>query len=146
MQSKILEKEDEGGRSKKKEGESGIIMEVKVLEVDKMEFWPLQHPLEPDDEDHPVICPMPNSTSLLDEGTMHNGKRTPESWRKRTEVSREIKATAETRPVRKRHHRTLSRPDHLMAEWRHDRPPRISPSTKCSNSWINLSLDNHNTN
>ncbi|KGN50779.1 uncharacterized protein LOC101204044 [Cucumis sativus] len=89
-------------------------MEVKVFEMDKMEFWPLQHPLEPDDEDHPVICPMPNSTSLLDEGTLHNGKRTPESWRKRTEVSREVKVQAEARPVRKRHHRTLSRPDQLM--------------------------------
>ncbi|KAA0032122.1 hypothetical protein IC582_023870 [Cucumis melo] len=90
-------------------------MEVKAFEMDKMEFWPLQHPLEPDDEDHPVICPMPNSTSLLDEGTIHNGKRTPESWRKRTEVSREVKLQAEARPVRKRHHRTVTRPDQLMA-------------------------------
>lgn len=45
-------------------------MEVKAFEMDKMEFWPLQHPLEPDDEDHPVICPMPNSTSLLDVTTL----------------------------------------------------------------------------
>ncbi|KAG6599867.1 uncharacterized protein LOC111482932 [Cucurbita maxima] len=111
MQSSSVSETEEG--SIKAERRSG--MEAQVVEVD-MEFWPLQHPTEPDDEDRPVVCPMPNSSSILDEGTMHNGKRAPESWRKRTEVSREVKASAETavRVVRKRHHHTLSRPDHLM--------------------------------
>lgn len=59
MQSSIVSEKEEGEEEKK--SESG--MEV---QVDKMEFWPLQHPMEPDDQDRPVICPMPNSSSILD--------------------------------------------------------------------------------
>lgn len=32
-------------------------------EVD-MEFWPVEHPMEPPDEDRPVKCPMPDSSVL----------------------------------------------------------------------------------
>ncbi|XP_022156065.1 uncharacterized protein LOC111023031 [Momordica charantia] len=103
--------------SETEEEEISGIMEVQhqhEIVVD-LEFWPLQHPMQPDDEDRPVICPMPHS-SLVHEGTMHNGKRTAESWRKRTEVSREVKVAETTvRVARKRHHHTLSRPDHQTA-------------------------------
>ena len=33
------------------------------VEVD-MEFWPVEHPMEPPDEDRPVKCPMPDSTVI----------------------------------------------------------------------------------
>lgn len=33
------------------------------LEID--EFWPVEHPLEPPDEDRPVKCPMPSASSVL---------------------------------------------------------------------------------
>lgn len=33
------------------------------LEVD-FQFWPVEHPLEPPDEDRPVKCPMPDSSVI----------------------------------------------------------------------------------
>jgi len=33
------------------------------VEVD-MEFWPVEHPMEPPDEDRPVKCPMPDSSVI----------------------------------------------------------------------------------
>ena len=28
------------------------------------EFWPIEHPVEPPDEDQPVKCPMPDSSVI----------------------------------------------------------------------------------
>lgn len=33
------------------------------VEVD-MDFWPVEHPMEPPDEDQPVKCPMPDSSVI----------------------------------------------------------------------------------
>lgn len=43
-----------------------IIMEVHHLQgVDKStDFFPVEHPMEPPDEDRPVKCPMPESSVI----------------------------------------------------------------------------------
>ncbi|XP_042978856.1 uncharacterized protein LOC122309434 isoform X2 [Carya illinoinensis] len=98
------------------------------VEAVNMEFWPVEHPMEPPDEDRPVKCPMPHSSPLndwglrtgisgiLDGGT--NDRRFSESLRKRSEVpdllSTEGVDGADVRPhvqaVRKRQH-TLTHGD-----------------------------------
>ena len=30
----------------------------------EVEFWPVEHPMEPQDEDRPVKCPMPTSSVI----------------------------------------------------------------------------------
>lgn len=30
----------------------------------EVEFWPIEHPMEPSDEDRPVKCPMPDSSVI----------------------------------------------------------------------------------
>ncbi|XP_077241006.1 uncharacterized protein LOC143881665 isoform X2 [Tasmannia lanceolata] len=82
------------------------------IELD-VEFEPIDHPLEPFDEDRPVKCPMPNSSVLNEGGTRR--ERSAESLKKRAELSATIgegKAVVPARPpvqaVRKRHH-ALSR-------------------------------------
>ncbi|CAL5213933.1 unnamed protein product [Lathyrus oleraceus] len=91
--------------------QSSIIMEVyhhPHLRVDNTDFFPVEHPLEPPDEDRPVKCPMPESSVISDE-RMHE-KRKTESIRKREEISGAGRRTAATdtgapaRGVRKRHH------------------------------------------
>ncbi|XAR64494.1 hypothetical protein NMG60_11024863 [Bertholletia excelsa] len=73
------------------------------------EFWPIEHPIEPPDEDQPVKCPMPVSSAINEQFS--------DSPRKRTEVSAAATKTMKKqgilemvvedhpgRPVRKRHH------------------------------------------
>ncbi|EXC05030.1 hypothetical protein L484_019278 [Morus notabilis] len=81
------------------------------VEVD-FEIWPVEHPMEPPDEDRPVKCPMPESSVINDEGSKRE-KRLAESLTKRAEESAANKqgkedsgAVAErpVRAVRKRHH------------------------------------------
>ncbi|XP_077236216.1 uncharacterized protein LOC143877838 [Tasmannia lanceolata] len=78
------------------------------VELD-VEFKPIEHPLEPLDEDRPVKCPIPNSSVLNDEGTRK--ERTAESLRKRAESSAAteygmvmVAAQPPVQAVRKRHH------------------------------------------
>ncbi|XP_054808938.1 uncharacterized protein LOC129311023 [Prosopis cineraria] len=77
------------------------------------DFWPVEHPLEPRDEDRPVKCPMPQS-SVINEGGVQE-KRFAESIRKRVEASAEMAERGRregmeadppdlARAVRKRHH------------------------------------------
>ncbi|TKY59758.1 hypothetical protein E2542_SST16852 [Spatholobus suberectus] len=93
--------------------QNSIIMEVHHLQgVDKnTDFCPVEHPMEPPDEDRPVKCPMPES-SVINDDRMHE-KRFAESLRKRGETTgvvadRERPTTMDTQPpargVRKRHH------------------------------------------
>ncbi|KAK7319173.1 hypothetical protein RJT34_03891 [Clitoria ternatea] len=90
-----------------------IKMEVHNLQgVDKnTDFCPVEHPMEPPDEDRPVKCPMPES-SVINDDRMHE-KRFAESLRKRAETTGvaeegERRTTMDTEPpargVRKRHH------------------------------------------
>lgn len=46
--------------------QNSIIMEVHHLQaVDKStDFFPVEHPMEPPDEDRPVKCPMPESSVI----------------------------------------------------------------------------------
>ncbi|KAG2701717.1 hypothetical protein I3843_06G053300 [Carya illinoinensis] len=89
------------------------------VELVEMEFWPVEHPMEPHDEDRPVKCPMPDA-SVLNDGEM-NDKRFSESLKKRAEVpaviNRQRMVVLDEQPrvraVRKRHH-TLTHGDHIM--------------------------------
>ncbi|KAK8613897.1 hypothetical protein V6N13_101651 [Hibiscus sabdariffa] len=87
-----------------------------------VEFCPLEHPMEPQDEDRPVKCPMFASSSSSS-SSIHDGKG-HESSRKRLEQptmeNNGIAGLAMTveppvKPVRKRHH-TLTCDNHVMAE------------------------------
>ncbi|XP_014508072.1 uncharacterized protein LOC106767653 [Vigna radiata var. radiata] len=93
--------------------QNSIIMEVHHLQaVDKStDFFPVEHPMEPPDEDRPVKCPMPESSVINDE-RMHE-KRFAESLKKRAEITRVVgdgerttsmDAEPPARGVRKRHH------------------------------------------
>ncbi|XP_002521910.2 uncharacterized protein LOC8268151 isoform X1 [Ricinus communis] len=85
-----------------------------------VEFWPVEHPMEPQDEDRPVKCPIPTS-SVINDGRVREEKYT-ESLRKRAElptiVNEEGIVIVATGPppfqaVRKRHH-TLTHGDHII--------------------------------
>ncbi|OMO72555.1 hypothetical protein COLO4_27577 [Corchorus olitorius] len=85
-----------------------------AIEFD-IEFWPVEHPMEPPDEDRPVKCPMPASSSInIDR------KSFEESSRKRSEVPEmgargvAVATAPPARAVRKRHHHTLTPDDHIM--------------------------------
>jgi hypothetical protein len=49
-----------------REARYGVGMDWHHLEVEvvDMEFWPVEHPMEPPDEDRPVKCPMPDSSVI----------------------------------------------------------------------------------
>eukprot|EP00268_Persea_americana_P046632 TRINITY_DN48119_c0_g1_i2.p1 TRINITY_DN48119_c0_g1~~TRINITY_DN48119_c0_g1_i2.p1 ORF type:complete len:143 (-),score=34.38 TRINITY_DN48119_c0_g1_i2:94-522(-) len=91
----------------------------------KVAFGPIEHPLEPTDEDHPVKCPMSNS-SVLSDGERPK-EQTAESLRKIAEftVADEEGMVAGPQPlahpVRKRHqtlHRDRGRPPLSMVPQR----------------------------
>ncbi|XP_009351599.2 uncharacterized protein LOC103943118 isoform X2 [Pyrus x bretschneideri] len=115
------------------------------VEVD-YEFWPVEHPLEPPDEDRPVKCPMPDSSVINEGGRKEKRFSETSSMRKRTEASSAAAAAysnqgltdqtvvaVETpppaRPVRKRHHHTLTRGDHMISPLRR-MPPLPSLPTQ----------------
>ncbi|KAM0964363.1 hypothetical protein ACFX2C_020418 [Malus domestica] len=104
------------------------------VEVD-FEFWPVEHPLEPRDEDRPVKCPMPDSSVINEGGRKEKRFSESNSMRKRTEASSAAAAAYSNqglidqtvvavatpppaRPVRKRHHHTLTRGDHMISPLR----------------------------
>ncbi|KAJ1430551.1 hypothetical protein SESBI_07692 [Sesbania bispinosa] len=116
--------------------QSSIIMEVHHHQgVDKnTDFFPVEHPMEPPDEDRPVKCPMPESSVISDERM--NEKRFAESLRKRVETSGamaegERTASMDTEPpargVRKRHH-TLTHGGDLVMTPLMRMPPGPLPS------------------
>ncbi|KAB5538007.1 hypothetical protein DKX38_015540 [Salix brachista] len=95
----------------------GGYMDLQNHPVD-VEFWPVEHPMEPRDEDRPVKCPMPTSSVI------QNGKAHEESLGKRADdlplpavMNKQgifmVAAEPQVRAVRKRHH-TLTRPDHRV--------------------------------
>ncbi|XP_050374193.1 uncharacterized protein LOC126791761 isoform X2 [Argentina anserina] len=108
------------------------------------EFWPIEHPSEPPDEDHPLKCPMPDSSVINDGGTARVSESNYNSSlpRKRTEVSSPgftdemvdqppVPVSVPVRAVRKRHH-TLTRGggDHIISPLRRmpPHPPRPLPA------------------
>ncbi|XVE85556.1 hypothetical protein DITRI_Ditri17bG0099700 [Diplodiscus trichospermus] len=100
---------DEGG---------SMDMHHHAIEFD-MEFWPVEHPMEPQDEDRPIKCPLPASSSSINDGKGLEERVAAESWRKRTELPETAKkgisvaTEPPVRAVRKRHH-TLTGDDHTM--------------------------------
>ncbi|TXG57001.1 hypothetical protein EZV62_018314 [Acer yangbiense] len=80
----------------------------------EVEFWPVEHPLEPQDEDRPVKCPISAPSSVINESRMQeecSGKRAEVVAY--TEVNKEgivMALEPPVRAVRKRHH-TLTQDD-----------------------------------
>ncbi|KAM5567869.1 hypothetical protein ABKV19_015779 [Rosa sericea] len=114
------------------------------VELFDFEFWPIEHPSEPPDEDHPLKCPMPDSSVINDGGTGRVSESNYNSSmpRKRTEVSSAafmdemvdqppVPVPVPVRAVRKRHH-TLTRGggDHIISPLRRmpPHPPRPLPA------------------
>ncbi|XWS69450.1 hypothetical protein CRYUN_Cryun04dG0180200 [Craigia yunnanensis] len=97
--------------------EVGMDLHHHAIEFD-IEFWPVEHPMEPQDEDQPVKCPMPASSSIND-GKGHKDRVSAESSRKISKLPEMVKKgiTVATEPpvraVRKRHH-NLTRDNHIM--------------------------------
>ncbi|GMY18124.1 hypothetical protein FCV25MIE_13363 [Fagus crenata] len=112
---------DESREARYRVGMDWHHLEVEVVD---MEFWPVEHPMEPPDEDRPVKCPMPDS-SVINEGGMNEKRLSESSMRRRAEVAVQpagvnrqrvaavVDADPPVRAVRKRHH-TLTRGDHIM--------------------------------
>ncbi|KAM7487821.1 hypothetical protein LguiB_025305 [Lonicera macranthoides] len=82
----------------------------------EFEFWPIEHPTEPLDEDRPLKCPMSHSPSLT------NDSKIERQW-KSAEVSAEAEMGAEEGPppprpavggLRKRHHKLTQEEDHTI--------------------------------
>ncbi|XP_031121841.1 uncharacterized protein LOC116024941 [Ipomoea triloba] len=75
-------------------------------------FWPVQHPTEPLEEDRPIICPMPYSSSVLKNNGLQEGRFSADIMRKRSDYSAprksggilEVTMEPPIRVVRKRHH------------------------------------------
>ncbi|KAK2976656.1 hypothetical protein RJ640_009445 [Escallonia rubra] len=89
----------------------------------EFDFWPIQHPVEPMDEDRPVKCPIPHphsSSAVNKDGGMH--EQFSESLRKRADLSAVVKkermmlvaAESPVRVVRKRHHTLTRGGDHTI--------------------------------
>ncbi|XP_004299006.1 PREDICTED: uncharacterized protein LOC101296099 isoform X2 [Fragaria vesca subsp. vesca] len=113
------------------------------VELLDFEFWPVEHPSEPPDEDHPLKCPMPDSSVINDGGTGRVSESNYKSSmpRKRTEVSSPcfmemvdqppVPVAVPVRTVRKRHH-TLTRGggEHVISPLRRmqPHPPRPLPA------------------
>ncbi|KAF5747530.1 hypothetical protein HS088_TW05G00253 [Tripterygium wilfordii] len=90
------------------------------------EFGPLEHPMEPPEEDRPVKCPMPSSSVINMDREMHEERQ---CFRKTAEspagVNMEGIVSETTEPperaARKRHHK-LTHGDHIITPL-----PRIPP-------------------
>ncbi|KAF5949928.1 hypothetical protein HYC85_011921 [Camellia sinensis] len=98
------------------------------------EFGPVEHPIEPPDEDQPVKCPMPDS-SVMNDGRMQEERFCDSLW-KRTDLSAVMNkegmvvVAAEPPParaVRKRHH-TSTQGDHTLTPLLRMPPPQPLPT------------------
>ncbi|KAK6921571.1 hypothetical protein RJ641_012078 [Dillenia turbinata] len=97
---------------------NGNNQQVVVVEGES-DFWPIEHPMEPPDEDRPLKCPIPDS-SLINDGNMKK-EQFGDRFRKRTEEScdenkeRMVVLAPEppVRSLRKRHH-PLTRGDYTI--------------------------------
>ncbi|TYJ41035.1 hypothetical protein E1A91_A04G183500v1 [Gossypium mustelinum] len=92
-----------------------------------VDFWPVEHPMEPQDEDRPVKCPM-SAASSINNGKGHEEMVVGESSRKRSEQPQTVNGigvAAMTEPlvraVRKRQH-TLTSDNHVTVEPRIGKP------------------------
>ncbi|XP_038992369.1 uncharacterized protein LOC120115834 isoform X2 [Hibiscus syriacus] len=114
-----------------------ILRQPNAVELDVDFFWPVEHPVEPQDEDRPVKCPMSASSSSMGGGKAHEERVAAESSWKRSEQpkmvnNRNVAVTAAEPPVRairKRHH-MLTCDNNVSAEpliGKHA-PPPIPPS------------------
>ncbi|XP_062113220.1 uncharacterized protein LOC133824353 [Humulus lupulus] len=79
----------------------------------EFEIWPVEHPMEPPDEDRPVKCPIPHSSVINEEGkrekrvALAENSTVVKKGGEEEDDEEEVGAVIE-RPVRKRHHMTLT--------------------------------------
>ncbi|KAI3431191.1 uncharacterized protein J3R85_007919 [Psidium guajava] len=102
----------------------------------EIEFWPLEHPTEPPDEDQPVECPMLSTSAIpvsLLPGARMEEEQIAQSMRKRADAqnlakTEKVMVTSEpsVRPLRKRHH-TLTHGDIVITPLRTMPPPPLPP-------------------
>ncbi|GAA0147493.1 hypothetical protein Leryth_002924 [Lithospermum erythrorhizon] len=103
----------------------------------EFEFWPLEHPTEPSEEDKPVKCPMPYSSAANNNSRESDQLMMHDSLRKRTEFSTTTTNRGRisielgeppAQAVRKRHH-PLSRGDSTVPTSLARAPPLYRRST-----------------
>ncbi|GLT96821.1 hypothetical protein SLE2022_144190 [Rubroshorea leprosula] len=109
---------DESRESKQRAGMDFQYHHGNGIEFDlDVEFWPVEHPMEPPDEDRPVKCPIPTASSVINDGKMKQERTTESLLRgKEQPEMKKVAIQATERPiraVRKRQH-TLIRDDHSM--------------------------------
>ncbi|KAL2509746.1 uncharacterized protein Fot_33393 [Forsythia ovata] len=76
-------------------------------EESSFEFWPVQHPSEPPEEDRPVECPMPADSSVINGNNKLQQKFYERSQRKPAVLNREKRLDLVVPTIgatRKRHH------------------------------------------
>ncbi|WOH13256.1 hypothetical protein DCAR_0832765 [Daucus carota subsp. sativus] len=106
-----------------------IVRSGNETEIRDFEFGPIEHPIEPLDEDHPVTCPMLNSSvmnngSMQDEQFSNNLKKISEQqiW-KEQRVTAPTTETPTLKTLRKRHHTQTSVEGHTCSPFLR-MPPR----------------------
>ncbi|KAH7841432.1 hypothetical protein Vadar_029807 [Vaccinium darrowii] len=82
-------------------------------------FWPIEHPVEPPDEDQPVKCPIPPHSSVINEEGFSDSlrKRTEASGATNKEATMMMVASADEPPpraLRKRHCTSTTHGDHRI--------------------------------
>ncbi|KAJ4829112.1 hypothetical protein Tsubulata_032896 [Turnera subulata] len=91
--------------SEERSGGGGMEVQRRQSMELEVEFWPVEHPMEPQDEDPPVKCPIPNST-VINDGRMCEERcgrgEVPAVVNKDGMVV--VAAQSTVRAVRKRHH------------------------------------------
>ncbi|KAL1806910.1 hypothetical protein ACET3Z_029978 [Daucus carota] len=106
-----------------------IVISGNETEIHDFEFGPIEHPIEPLDEDHPVTCPMLNSSvmnngSMQDERFSNNMKKISEQqiWKEQRVTAPATEAPT-LRTLRKRHHTQTSVEGHTCSPFLRT-PPR----------------------
>ncbi|KAK1380677.1 ZIP metal ion transporter family [Heracleum sosnowskyi] len=81
----------------------------------EFEFWPIEHPIEPLDEDRPVKCPVLNSSVLNNESMRFSDnlkKRAEQQSRKEQRVIAPATEALTLRTLGKRHHTQTNAEDY----------------------------------
>ncbi|CAI9779150.1 unnamed protein product [Fraxinus pennsylvanica] len=75
-------------------------------EESSFEFWPVQHPSEPPEEDRPIECPMPADSSVINGNNKLQQKFSERLQRNSAVFNREkrLDRVLPIRATRKRHH------------------------------------------
>ncbi|XP_030551675.1 uncharacterized protein LOC115756125 [Rhodamnia argentea] len=130
-----------GGTQDRGEGRNCMEVHHPHHEVElEIEFWPLEHPTEPPDEDQPVKCPMLSTSAIP--GARTKEEQIAQSMRKRADAqdlakTEKVMVASEPsiRPLRKRHH-NLTHGDIIITPLRTMPPPPLPPPPPSHNMTI----------